>query len=128
RHWHEVLEALGPIEASGRTEAGSALRDIAGRLRRRGLVILFSDLLVDPDSTRLALRFLRHRGHEVLVFHILDPGERELPAMGDARFVDPETGDEVPVSVADLRAEYLSAVQHALAVWRHAREPHVAAN
>jgi len=124
RHWQEVLEALVPLEASGRTEAGTALRDIAGRLRRRGLVILFSDLLVDPDSTRLALRFLRHRGHEVLVFHLLDPGERELPAVGDARFVDPETGDEVPVSVADLRAEYRAAVERALEEWRQALEPH----
>jgi len=124
RHWHEILEALGPLEASGRTEAGTALRDIAGRLRRRGLVILFSDLLVDPDSTRLALRFLRHRGHEVLVFHLLDPGERELPSLGDARFVDPETGEEVPVSVADLRAEYRAAVENALEEWRQALEPH----
>lgn len=123
RHWNEVLQALSPLEASGRTEAGTALRDIAGRLRRRGLVVLFSDLLVDPDATRLALQFLRHRGHEVLVFHLLDPGERELPGVGDARFVDPETGEELPVSVADLRVEYREAVQRALAEWRQALEP-----
>ncbi|MBI4544641.1 MAG: DUF58 domain-containing protein [Gemmatimonadetes bacterium] len=123
RHWHEVLRALAPLQAAGRTEAGSALRDIAGRLRRRGLVILLSDLLVEPESTRLALRFLRHRGHEVLVFHLLDPGERELPGVGDARFIDPETGDELPVSVADLRAEYREAVERALAEWRDTLVP-----
>ncbi|HEX7050509.1 MAG TPA: DUF58 domain-containing protein [Longimicrobiales bacterium] len=118
RHWYELVRALGTIEASGRTEAANALRDIAGRLHRRGLVVLFSDLLVDPDATRLALRFLRHRGHEVLVFHLLDPGERELPGLGDARFVDPETGEELPVSVADLRTEYRNAVSRALAEWK----------
>lgn len=123
RHWNEVLQALSPLEAAGKTEAGTALRDIAGRLRRRGLVVLFSDLLVDPESTRLALQFLRHRGHEVLVFHLLDPGERELPGVGDARFVDPETGIELPVSVADLRTEYREAVQRALVEWRNALEP-----
>ena len=51
-----------------------------------------SDLLVDPEGTRRALHFLRHRGHELLVLHLLDPGERELPAAGDAVYFDPETG------------------------------------
>ena len=123
RHWHELLRALGPLEAGGGTDPGSALRDLAGRLRRRGLVVLISDLLVDPDATRLALRFLRHRGHEVLLFHLLDPGERELPAMGEARFVDPETEEELPVSVADMRREYREAVEHALAEWRRELAP-----
>ncbi|HSJ07373.1 MAG TPA: DUF58 domain-containing protein [Longimicrobiales bacterium] len=118
RHWHELVRAMLATDAGGGTDPGAALRDLAGRLRRRGLVILISDLLVDPDATRLALRFLRHRGHEVLVFHLLDPGERELPALGDARFVDPETGEEVPASVADLRREYREAVQRAVAEWR----------
>jgi hypothetical protein len=122
-HWHELLLALGRLEGSGRTEAGTALREIAGRLRRRGLVILLSDLLVDPDTTRLALRYLRHRGHEVLVLHLLDPGERELPGVGDARFVDPETGEELPVSVADLRSEYRQPLERALADWRQALDP-----
>ena len=123
RHWHELLRALGPLQATGGTDAGSALRDLAARLRRRGLVVLISDLLVDPDATRLALRFLRHRGHEVLVFHLLDPGERELPAVGEARFVDPETDEELPVSVADMRREYREAVEHALAEWRRELAP-----
>lgn len=118
RQWHDLVRGIEPLAAAGGTEAGSALRDIAGRLSRRGLVVLISDLLVDPESTRLALRFLRHRGHEVLVFHLLDPGERELPAVRDARFVDPETGEELPVSVADLRNEYRQAVEHALDEWR----------
>ncbi len=118
RQWHDLVRAIAPLSAGGRTEAGSALRDVAGRLSRRGLVVLLSDLLVDPESTRLALRFLRHRGHEVLVFHLLDPGERELPAVRDARFVDPETGEELPVSVADLRTEYRRAVEEALEEWR----------
>lgn len=123
RHWHEILRSVTSLEASGKTEAANALRDIAGRLRRRGLVILISDLLVDPEATRLALRFLRHRGHEVLVFHLMDPGERELPAVGDARFVDPETQDELPISVADMRTEYRDAVQQAIQEWHDTLVP-----
>lgn len=123
RHWRELLRGIGTLEPRGKTEAAGALRDIAARLRRRGLVILISDLLVDSEATRLALRFLRHRGHEVLVFHLLDPGERELPAIGDARFVDPETDEELPVSVADLRTEYREAVRHALEEWQRTLTP-----
>ncbi|MEN8376625.1 MAG: DUF58 domain-containing protein [Gemmatimonadota bacterium] len=123
RHWLEVGRLLQGAEPAGDTGAETALREAAQMLRRRGLVILFSDLLVDADETRLALRYLRHRGHEVLVFHLLDPGERELPGVGDARFVDPETGDELPVTVADLRAEYRASVAGAIAEWRRSLRP-----
>lgn len=123
RHWYEILRSISALEPSGQSEAASALRDVAGRLRRRGLVILISDLLVDAETTRLALRFLRHRGHEVLVFHLLDPGERELPAVGDARFVDPETNTELPVSVADMRNEYRAAVDGAIREWHDTLVP-----
>jgi len=118
RHWHDLLRATDSLEASGRTDAASAIQEVASRIRRRGLVVLLSDLLVDPEATRLSLQFLRHRGHEVLVFHIIDPGELELPGVSDARFIDPETGDEIPVSVADLRREYREAVDAALREWQ----------
>jgi hypothetical protein len=84
------------------------------------MVILISDLLVDERATRRALRKLAYRGHEVLVFHILDPGELELPGVGDALFVDPETEDELPASSAELRVDYREAVASAIDRWRRA--------
>ena len=124
RQWHEVARRLQALEHAGGTSAEGALRDLAIRLRRRGLVVLFSDLLVAKDETLTALKFLRHHGHEVLVFHLIDPGERELPAASEARFFDPETNDELLVSVADIRAEYREAVQDALDEWRRELRPH----
>jgi uncharacterized protein (DUF58 family) len=97
---------------------------VAVRLRRAGLVVLFSDLLVQPDETITALKFLRHHGHEVLVFHLIDPGERELPPASEARFYDPETNQELLVSVADIRADYREAVNEALAEWQRKLRPH----
>jgi len=123
RQWTDLARNLAALEPRGGTSAESALRSVAVRLERRGLVVLISDLLVDPEPTRTALHFLRHRGHEVLVFHLLDPGERELPATGQARFFDPETDEELDVSVADLRAEYRRAVAEALAEWKAALRP-----
>lgn len=124
RQWHDLLRRLVPVAAEGATAAQSALKDLAIRLRRRGLIILLSDLLVEPDATRTALRFLRHQGHEVIVFHLIDPGERELPPSPDARFFDPETDEEIQVAVADVRDEYRNAVSEALREWERAVKPH----
>ncbi len=122
-HWHTVVRQLEGLKPGGRTDAASPLRDVAARMRRRGLAVLISDLLVDPEQTRLALRMLRHQGHEVLVFHLMDPGERDLPTVRDARFVDPESGEEIPATTADLRTAYRRAVEEAVDEWRGALSP-----
>jgi uncharacterized protein (DUF58 family) len=124
RQFHELARRIQSLDAGGGTSAESALRDLAIRLRRRGLVVLLSDLLVARPETLTALKFLRHHGHEVLVFHLVDPGERELPAASEARFYDPETEDELLVSVADIRSEYREAVREALAEWERDLRPH----
>ena len=124
RQWTELTRQLVAREASEGTSAERAIRDLAVRLKRRGLVILLSDLLVRPEETLTALRFLRHHGHEVLVFHLLDPGERELPAVSEARFFDPETNDELLVSIPEIRIEYRAAVADALEEWRNNLRPH----
>jgi len=118
RHWRRLLTELTGLEPDGTTNAGSAMKDLAGRLHRRGLVVLISDLLVDPNTTRTAIKYLRHRGHEVILFHIMDPGERELPAAGEAIFFDPETGEELGANSAALRKQYREAVDEAITGWR----------
>jgi uncharacterized protein (DUF58 family) len=124
RQWHELSRRLEGLRAEGGTSAEGALRDVAVRLRRSGLVVLLSDLLVSREETLTALKFLRHHGHEVLVFHVIDPGERELPAASEARFFDPETKEELMVSVADIRTEYREAVRAALEEWKRDLRPH----
>jgi len=117
RQWVEFVRRLENPEASGTTEPASALREAALRLHRRGLVILISDLLVDPEETLRSLRYLRHRNHQVLVFHLLDPGERELTGGGHARFLDPETGEDLRIDVSEVRTAYRDAVARAIAEW-----------
>ena len=73
-HWRQLLATLGALEAGQGTAAEPALRRVVGQLRRRGLVVFVSDLLLDRDLALKALRFLRHRGHQVLVLHVMDPG------------------------------------------------------
>ena len=119
-HWNTLLRHLHALPSGGRTDAETALKDVALRLKRKGLVVLISDLLVDPRGTAKALSYLQHTGHEVLVFHLVDPGERNLPSTGRTRFVDPETGDALQVSVADMRRHYRDAVEQAIAEWTRA--------
>jgi uncharacterized protein (DUF58 family) len=121
--WKELARTLAGLDAIGGTSAEGALRDVAIRLRRRGLVVVFSDMLVARGETLTALKYLRHHGHEVLVFHIIDPGERELPPESEVRFFDPESGRELLVSVADVRSQYRDAVDAALLEWRRELRP-----
>ena len=123
RQWAEIVQRLDHATASGRTLPQTGLRDVATRLRRRGLVILLSDLLVDRRDTLTALRFLKHRGHEVLVLHLIDPGERELPPGADVKFFDPESEQELRVNAADVREDYREAVREVIAEWERSLIP-----
>lgn len=124
-HRGPLLRALGEVQPSGETTAGDPLREVALRLSRPGLVVLLSDLLMqDPEPTLRALRFLAHRGHEVVVLHIMDPGERTLTGAGRARLRDPETGASLQISIPELRTTYAEAVETAIRGWRAALHPH----
>lgn len=118
RHGTELIRRLLEVEGGSATDPTEALRAAGLRLRRRGLVVLISDLLMDPDPLLRSVGFLRHRGHQVLVLHLMDPGERELPGRGQVRFRDPETGEELRVDVAEMRRRYRSEVEEAVARWR----------
>ncbi len=116
--WHLLLRALGQIEPGQGTAAEPALRRVVERLRRRGLVVFVSDLLFDPPLALQALRFLRHRGHQVLVLHLMDPEEVELRGPSEARYQDPESGEAVVLRPADWAAAYSRTVGRVVAEWR----------
>lgn len=75
RHLHAILQALRQIEPQGETQLAPSLYDLPRRLKRRGLLLLFSDCFGDWDSTADALKRAQLRGHDVLVFHVLAPEE-----------------------------------------------------
>ncbi|GBD33696.1 MAG: hypothetical protein KatS3mg081_1682 [Gemmatimonadales bacterium] len=120
RHWWTLAAALDAIRPGGGTAAAPALRRVTDLLRRRGLVIFISDLLFDQHLALLALQYLRHRGHEVAVFHVMDPVELTLEGQPEARFEDPESGAAVVARPRELRAAYSERVQRAIQNWRAA--------
>jgi uncharacterized protein (DUF58 family) len=117
-HWHQLLRVLSELEAGEGTAAEPALRRVVGSLRRRGLVVFVSDLLLDRELALKALRFLRHRGHHVLVLHIMDPSEASLTGPAEARFEDPETHEAVILRPRDWARAYGETVDGVVSAWR----------
>lgn len=119
-HWHQLTRTIGSLTPGHGTAAEPALRRVVDLLRRRGMVIFISDLLLDRELALRALKFLRHRGHEVLVVHIMDPAELELGGPAEARFEDPETSQGVTLRPRDWADAYRSTVQGVVSAWRRA--------
>jgi uncharacterized protein (DUF58 family) len=107
-HINPVLKQLGDTLPSSRTDASIAFHELADRIKRRGLIIVISDLLDDPEKMLLGLKHFRHRRHEVIVFHVLDPYERNFAYKSEARFKDMETGKELLTDPWQIRGEYMS--------------------
>src|SRR5437660_837702 len=93
-------------------------------LARPGLVVLVSDLLFDRALALTALRYLRHRGHNVIVFHLMDPAEAELTGPPEVRFRDPESPASVVVRPRELARAYGETVRREVAAWRSACRRH----
>jgi uncharacterized protein (DUF58 family) len=113
-----TLEQMHDQEPAGRrTSAAAALDEVAERIGRRSLVVVITDLFENVaahDDLLTALRHLRHRGHEVIVFHVLE-GQTERRFHFPDRpmlFRDVETGEEVTLQPAQLRDHYEEAVEH----------------
>ena len=123
-HWRRLLGTLAGLEAGQGTAAEPALRRVVGQLRRRGLVVFVSDLLLDRVLALKALRFLRHRGHQVLVLHIMDPAEVSLGGPNEARFEDPESRRAVVLRPRDWAGAYRDTVRSVVSEWRLACRRH----
>ncbi len=105
-HLHTILKELETIQPGGETHLSRVFHELAERITRRGLIIVLSDLFDDPQDVLMGLKHFRHKKHEVIVFHILDPSEREFPFEGSIIFKDLETGEELPVEPDELRGLY----------------------
>ncbi len=116
-HWTALARTLADTTPGSGTAAEPALRQVVSALRTRGMVIFISDLLLDRTLALKALKFLRHRGHEVLVLHIADPAELELGRGEETRFRDPESSQSVTLAPSDWADAYRETVQGVVRAW-----------
>jgi uncharacterized protein (DUF58 family) len=108
----QILHALESRGPSGETNVSKILEEIAAQVKRRGLVVLVSDLLDDAEQVLKGLRLFRFKGNDVIVFHLLDPAELELPFDGNILFEDIEEANlRVSADPRVIRRTYRQVVQ-----------------
>jgi uncharacterized protein (DUF58 family) len=105
-HLGNILALLARSKPSGSTEIAANLRRVAAMVRHRSLLMLFSDLLTDQEPVLESLHLLRHAGHDVILFHVLDEAEVNFPFGGMVDLKDPETGENLVVDAQGIRSDY----------------------
>lgn len=106
-----LLSLLAGLKPAGETDIAAGLTQLAAMLKHSSLVMIFSDLLTDEEPVLRSLRRLRHGGHDVILFHVLDEAEVNFPFRGLTDFEEPETGERLELDADGFRADYLSGVE-----------------
>jgi uncharacterized protein (DUF58 family) len=106
-----MLSVLANLRPTGETNVADSLHQLAAMVRGKSLIMVFSDLLTDPEPVMQSFHHLRHRGHDLIVFHILDEAEVHFPFEGLIEFIDVETPDRMTLDARGMRTDYLQAVQ-----------------
>jgi uncharacterized protein (DUF58 family) len=110
-HLHVLLNEIASQTPADTTNVSVALHEMAERIKRRGLVVIMSDLLDDPERIISGLKHFRYNKHEIIVFHILDPRERDFAFGQEAVFKDMETGEEITTMPYQMKRDYQKMVK-----------------
>lgn len=124
-HLHAVLAALDAEAPAQKTDMYGILHNVAEQQRRKGMVVIISDLFADRDGLFRGLRLLRHRGHDVLIFHVMDDQELDFDYSGTTKFEGMEETGELICNPRSLREGYLQAVREFLETLRRGCARHV---
>jgi uncharacterized protein (DUF58 family) len=109
-HLRALLVSLDRLRAGSQTNLSKPLHQLADSLSRRGIVVLISDLLDDPEAVIRGLKHVQFRGTDVIVFHVLDPDEIDFPFERATRFEDLETTEEIMAVPGLVREHYLRQI------------------
>jgi uncharacterized protein (DUF58 family) len=110
-HLRMVLDVLEQTQPKGETQLASVLHEIAETIRQRALIIILSDLFIEPEQLRSCFQHLRFRRHDVTVFHLLDPLELAFNFRRPMRFLDMEGGPAIFAEPNDIADRYDKALQ-----------------
>ncbi len=108
-HLRILLDAMGMESSGTKSGIGETLHDIAERMKRRGIALLFSDLFTDIDQLLRGMRHLKHKRHEVILFHVLDADEITFPFKNATRFEGLEDEEALTIEPNAIRKQYLEA-------------------
>ncbi|MBY0526463.1 MAG: DUF58 domain-containing protein [Gemmataceae bacterium] len=105
-----ILGLLANLKPAGQTDVARCIHQLAAMIHTKSLVMLFSDLLTDPGPVLESLHHLRHRGNEIILFHILDEAEVHFPFEGIVEFEDVEQPNKLTVDAKGMRDDYLKTL------------------
>ncbi|QGJ71920.1 von Willebrand factor type A [Planctomycetales bacterium 10988] len=114
----QVLSLLTNLKPSGETNIAHSLTQLGAMLRHRSLIMIFSDLLGDQETILKSIRQLRHGGHDLILFHLLDEAEVRFPFEGMVEFEDSESHEKMTLDADGYRAEYLKEMEAFCEVYR----------
>jgi len=117
-HIFAILKELEGRIPRGKTSSGSVLQELAGSLKRRGIIILVSDLLDEPEEVMRGLKQLRSKGNDVMVFHLLDRDELEFPFEQPTLFIDLEEDTRLLADPQAVRSAYLESMNSLIEGYR----------
>ena len=109
-HLKIILSKMEQIQSGNDTKISPVLHQTAEMIKKKGLIILISDLFDNPDDIISGLKHFRYKGHEVVVFHILDNKELNLDFDQNTRFKDIETGDEIITQPWHIKNDYQKSI------------------
>ncbi|HEX7450038.1 MAG TPA: DUF58 domain-containing protein [Pirellulales bacterium] len=109
-HLQTLIAALDVNQPKQKTDVYRVMRSVAESYPRRGMILVFSDLLTDRSSLFRGLQLLRQRGHDVMVFHVMDDDELDFPFNGPTRFEGLELPEHLTCNPRALREGYLQSL------------------
>ncbi len=117
-HLNLLLRELEKLKPGRTTNVSSSFHHLAEHIKRRGLIIIISDLYDDQREVLRSLRHFRYKKHEVMLFHVFDQAELEFPFRKLTDFVDLETNERIQIDPKYIRKEYTSLVQDFIDVYK----------
>ena len=108
-HLNYLLQVLDNTKINGETKISYVLHSLAESIKKRGLIILISDLIDDQQDVLEGLRHFRYKGHEVIIFHIIDNKEKEFNFNSPVNFIDLENNDSIKTDPRQIKADYKEA-------------------
>lgn len=101
-----LLREMHRTKGKGDTDIAQTFHGLAERIKRRGLIVILSDLFDDQQKVLNAFKHFRHQKHEVIVFHVLDPMESQLDFSKETVFIDMETGEKISTDPRYIASSY----------------------
>jgi len=108
-HLNLLLKTMHNASPGGETNISLLLHSLAESIKKRGLIILISDLLDNQEDIVKGLRHFRYKGHEVIIFHVIDPKEKDLNYNENINFIDMENKDNIIIDSRLIREKYNKA-------------------